>query len=948
MSGHPFRGNLGGKKPDDEQPDPVEDRPMDEDRDEATQDPSDNPHPFARATRFSAPPSEEMPGDVSEPLLASKGAAKGAYDTLDLTDEQMLPTEQRDVDDHAIAGDGLSATFEDDDSWDPLPPIHSDPLAPEDDRILSQDAPDDGADAAPLETTFEDRTLEDEGDHVAMEREEQVEDWQEEAAPLSPSDDGRTEADDRQAAEATDTFDAPPPIDWGAEPVSDHIEDVPATPAGRRILAVILSIAALGWLGLVGWSAGSTLDAGVPRPDELALWIAIAAAPLILLALLWMMFGRTRRREAEAFTRQVALMRAEAQALDQRLHSMSHNLGANRQRLGELAGELEGRADEATERMRTVADELEHGASRLAQHGVTLDTAANNARADMAALVESLPDAEARVLAMGQQLQGAGSGALEDIRKLEAAIASLGARTSETETRMADARGGLEQQLRALEETGDKAIGKVEHAQRSTGELVDGLLARSASTLEQIRGGIATQAEAIQTLLQQAQGGIERSSTDAAASLANHIRGADGALSRLGEQVRERDEQTRLMLANLDEGLGALEERFDRFGRDGDGRAQNVVAQLSAVREQLAATRAEAQEQDGMIDSLATRTSGMRDTLNALSSFLNQQLAGDIGGAQDGMERLVSTGEVLTPQLTDIRANATGARDALETTATRIEESRSTLAAMLETVDSGAGKAEARLAELQESIAILQSDAKSLSDETGPALLEALSKVQDASGRAREAARDAISKAIPEAARNLSQEARTALAKAVEDVVLTQMRELDQLSSRAVDAARSASDRLSAQMLSIGQTANALEAHLADVGEQSREGQSEAFASQVSLLMESMNSAAIDVEKILSDEVDDKSWAAYLKGERGVFTRKAVRLLSAGEAREIGAVYDEDPEFRNATNRFVHDFEAMLRRVLAERDGAIIGVTLMSSDMGKLYAALAQVVERKR
>jgi hypothetical protein len=38
----------------------------------------------------------------------------------------------------------------------------------------------------------------------------------------------------------------------------------------------------------------------------------------------------------------------------------------------------------------------------------------------------------------------------------------------------------------------------------------------------------------------------------------------------------------------------------------------------------------------------------------------------------------------------------------------------------------------------------------------------------------------------------------------------------------------------------------------------------------------------------------------------------------------------------------------MLRRVLADRDGAPIGVTLLSSDMGKLYVALSQAVEKMR
>ena len=55
----------------------------------------------------------------------------------------------------------------------------------------------------------------------------------------------------------------------------------------------------------------------------------------------------------------------------------------------------------------------------------------------------------------------------------------------------------------------------------------------------------------------------------------------------------------------------------------------------------------------------------------------------------------------------------------------------------------------------------------------------------------------------------------------------------------------------------------------------------------MSLLIDSMHSAAIDVGKILSDEVDDRAWAAYLKGDRGVFTRRAVRLIGGTEAKAI-------------------------------------------------------------
>jgi hypothetical protein len=73
-----------------------------------------------------------------------------------------------------------------------------------------------------------------------------------------------------------------------------------------------------------------------------------------------------------------------------------------------------------------------------------------------------------------------------------------------------------------------------------------------------------------------------------------------------------------------------------------------------------------------------------------------------------------------------------------------------------------------------------------------------------------------------------------------------------------------------------------------------------------------------------------------------------VRLLDSGEARAVQRHYEEEPDFRDQVNRYVHDFEAMLRRVLAERDGGMIAVTLMSSDMGKLYAALAEAIDRRR
>ena len=253
-----------------------------------------------------------------------------------------------------------------------------------------------------------------------------------------------------------------------------------------------------------------------------------------------------------------------------------------------------------------------------------------------------------------------------------------------------------------------------------------------------------------------------------------------------------------------------------------------------------------------------------------------------------------------------------------------------------------------RLAELSSAMTGAQDEASRLTAETGPALVAALLQVREAAAHAAERAREAIEGVIPESAGQLSAAVREALEKAIREGIEERLRDVETVAARAVESARGASDRLTEQMLTLGQSSAALEQYFEKSQADLREKDSETFARRVSMLIDSMNSAAIDVGKILSDEIDDRAWTAYLKGNRGVFTRRAVRLLGGTETRAIEAHYDADGEFHSSVNRYIHDFDAMLRRVLADRDGGMMAVTLMSSDMGKLYARAVEAIERRR
>ena len=99
---------------------------------------------------------------------------------------------------------------------------------------------------------------------------------------------------------------------------------------GRQLLGIALSLAAALWLAYAAWSAGRTLVGQPLSSPAVAQWVAIAAGPLALLGLAWLMFGRTRRREAEQFTRSVVAMRSEARSLEALLEVLAQRIGDSR------------------------------------------------------------------------------------------------------------------------------------------------------------------------------------------------------------------------------------------------------------------------------------------------------------------------------------------------------------------------------------------------------------------------------------------------------------------------------------------------------------------------------------------------------------------------------------------------------------------------------------------
>ena len=153
-------------------------------------------------------------------------------------------------------------------------------------------------------------------------------------------------------AEISSAFD---PLAWRESQVEEEFHRA----GGRQVLGSALTILAALWLGYCAWAAGRALGDEPISSPALAQWLALAAGPLALLGLVWLMFGRTRRKEAERFTQSVIAMRAEARSLEGLLGVLSERIQDSRAELTMIAQHLMQIGDQTTGKLGGITRELD-------------------------------------------------------------------------------------------------------------------------------------------------------------------------------------------------------------------------------------------------------------------------------------------------------------------------------------------------------------------------------------------------------------------------------------------------------------------------------------------------------------------------------------------------------------------------------------------------------------
>ena len=745
---------------------------------------------------------------------------------------------------------------------------------------------------------------------------------------------------DAVEADASGLERPPADVPWEMPVEPDEPETLQTWPA------LLAAAAVAAWLGGMLWWAWPALPS--LTPIALAQFIAALCVIPALVGIGWLLVRRTSRAEAQRYGATARAMRADSAALERTVAALTAAIDSNRIHLADQAAALAVMGESANERLAGLAHGITAEVARVDQHSRNFAEAAAGAQASLGVLLASLPRAQAETEAVAQRLERTGLTASEHAAALDAALAALTERGREADSVASGAAQRLGAHITRMEATSETAGARLEAVTAEMSEQVDALLGRTADAIDEARKGIAAQGDAMAALLSANQAALDHSARAAADVLAERISAVDGAIERVAERLDVQREAGDAIVDSLELGLSRVGGQMDALHTQGVEKSQMLAASISALGSSADAMTESLHAGEAMAIRTIGTTESLLIALDSAAREIDETLPEALARLDDRIATSRKVVGAAKPELLALVTAAESTHDAIEAIAGVIAEQRRTLdtlsGTLLETLTTGRAKADALGEVVDETIG----RAHRFTEEAAPRLVDALLRVRDTAATAAERARETLATVIPEAAHALEAASADAMRRATTDTVDRQVRALADATALAVDAATRATERLAGQVQAIGDQTALLDTRFEEAREEREEHDRDTFARRVSLLIETLNSAAIDVSKVLSPEVTDSAWAAYLKGDRGVFTRRAVRLLDNSEARDIHRLYDDDGRFREMVNRYIHDFEGMLRAVLVQRDGTPMGVTLLSSDMGKLYVALAQAIERLR
>jgi cytochrome c556 len=502
--------------------------------------------------------------------------------------------------------------------------------------------------------------------------------------------------------------------------------------------------------------------------------------------------------------------------------------------------------------------------------------------------------------------------------------------------------------IAALHETLIEKLRLVDELDRSTGVAATQRIAQLRDEAVRFDDHLAERNRRFDELIEQRQAAFETHEAQASEVLAQRLAAVDDALAQRREaQISD--------IEKLLEHSEALTQKLDQLGRlmgdigaQGDAARASLGAGLGSLGQALADKRSALAETEARLAELTDSGIRLLEIIQSGARTTREDLAAAISRAGDALEGVEGRAGKVEQLMLRSSQQGNDLSGYLLQTRSDIDAAEVAIAGFKSRLAEQSEDALARLQGLRGGFARLAEESGTLAVDTQDTLRAALGSLESAIAQAFATLDDGAREKTTALAERIGGEAVEALERSLRNEAASTIGKLEQAAAHASGVGREAAIQLRDQLVKVNELTGNLEQRVSRARELAEEQVNNDFARRMALITDSLNSAAIDITGALSTEVADTAWDAYLKGDRGIFTRRAVRLIDTGTTRDIAALYSGDESFKANVSRYIHDFEALLRATLSTRDGHVLSVTMLGSDMGKLYVALAQAIERFR
>ncbi|WP_293697016.1 MULTISPECIES: hypothetical protein [unclassified Sphingopyxis] len=778
--------------------------------------------------------------------------------------------------------------------------------------------------------------------------------WRDSAEIQEADSAARADAAPPETAAALDAA-APVEREWlemapliAAEDGADYADDAgQESPWRDRVAPALLVLVGIGWTGFA-LSVATDNFARSPALADTPSLVATIAMPLTLLAVLWMVLLRSGRSEQARFARVATALREENLALNQSMHSLGLHLADAQKQLGEQAKLVQQLGFDTVMRLNESSDKLASNASVIANAHDQLARSGDVALQRMDGLLAGLPRIDDVAQRLAVNFREAGLVAHQQGASLEAKLAELGEAAAKTAQTGETATASILEAIVALQEQGKDTETGLLAASTQVSSAHDAALARmtsvSASARDDMTSTVATVTAQMEESWRLFRDGVDT----AAAQMDAKLAAARDAGDAMGAQLSAHADASDALATRITAHVAEVAQQLEVLDVSVSASTGVIGRSIDDTKAQLAAFMQEVQSGNASAHQLITHAESLLLALDAVTRELDETLP-------HALDRMTSHGKATQTALSQLRPMLEASELVAQSTMSHVNAVQATLKSNEEQMAGHATSQQAlvdringSLADAEAALAKLRDGADEFAEQGGARMIATLGEVRATADSAADEARQTLEKLVSGAREAMQATATEAIDAAFKTEIMAQLTAIEEASARAVAAANGAADRLMRQLITIMDTSASVEQRVAEAEQAIAASDRDSLAKQVGLLTEALKSTAIDVTKILSTEVSDTAWDAYLKGDRGVFARRAVKLIENGEAKEILRLYQNDDGFHASVNQFIHDFEAMLRLLIGARDGSAISVTLLSSDIGKLYVALAQAIDRLR